>query len=73
MIRDGLTIEQIAEQTGERIEIVYAHIAKLIESGDVDIHKFLSDRLIKSIESALRITGFDAHLIDIREHCLDGS
>lgn len=73
MIRDGLTIEQIAEQSGERIEIVYGHIAKLIESGDVDIHKFLSDRLIKSIESALMIAGFDAHLKDIREHCIEGT
>ena len=69
MIRDGLTLEQIAEESGQRIEIIYGHLAELIEQGQVEIDKFLSHEKYDAIYKALRKTGIDAPLKEIKALC----
>lgn len=69
MIKDGLSPEQIAEQSHQRIEIIYSHIAKLIEKGDVKIDKFVKEDLRESIKIAIINAGIDAPLKDIKDFC----
>lgn len=69
MIRDELSPRQIAEQTNQRIEVIYGHIAKLIEKGEVEVGKFIADNLYHSIEHALRSVGIEAKLKQIKELC----
>ena len=69
MIRDGLTPQQIAEESNQRIEIIYGHIAQLIEKGDVDIKNFVADDIYKSVIIAIKKLGVDAHLKEIKELC----
>lgn len=73
MIRDGLTPQQIADQSGQRIEIVYSHIAQLIETGEVDIEKFMTQDLYQSIKSAIYKVGIDAPLKKIKSLCPPGA
>ena len=69
MIRDGLTPQQIAEESKQRIEIIYGHIAQLIEKGDVDIKNFVADDIYKSVINAIKKLGIDAHLKEIKALC----
>lgn len=69
MIRDGLTPQQIAEQSKERIEIVFSHIAQLIEKGEVDIANYVSDDIYKSVLAAVKKVGIDVHFREIKELC----
>ena len=69
MIKDGLSPQQIAEDTGQRIEIVYSHIAKLIEHNEVDVYKYVSKTLYESIKKAISKVGIGAPLKDIKERC----
>ena len=73
MIKDGLSPEQIAEQSHQRIEIVYSHIAKLIEKNEVTIDRFVSKELRESIENAILYVGIDAGLTKIKEECPAGT
>ena len=69
MIRDGLNPQQIAEESKQRIEIIYGHIAQLIEKGDVDIKNFVADDIYKSVINAIKKLGIDAHLKEIKALC----
>ncbi|MDO4986330.1 MAG: AAA family ATPase [Prevotella sp.] len=69
MLNDGLTPQQIAEQEGQRIEIIYSHIAQLIEKGKADINKYVGTNLYNDIISAINSLGVDAPLKDIKELC----
>lgn len=73
MIKDGLLPEQIAEQSHQRIEIIYSHIAKLIEKGEVKIEKFVKEDLCESIKIAVINAGIDAPLKKIMEYCPNGT
>lgn len=69
MLRDGLTPQQIAEQSDKRIEIIYGHIAQLIEDGEVDIKDFVTDDIYKSVSTAIKKLGIDAPLKAIKGLC----
>lgn len=69
MIKDGLSPEQIAEQSHQRIEIIYSHIAKLIEKGEVSIGKFVKEDLCESIKTAIINAGINAPLKKIKDFC----
>lgn len=69
MIKDGLSPEQIAEQSHQRIEIIYSHIAKLIEKGEVSIDKFIEENLCESIKTAIINAGVKAPLKKIKDFC----
>lgn len=71
MIKNGLTPQQIAEETEQRIEIIYGHIAKLIEKGDVDVEDFVDVAIRKSVISAVKQVGINAHLKEIKALCKD--
>lgn len=67
MAKDGLSIDEMVSESGERKEIIYAHLAKLIEYDDVDVHKYLSDAKYKSIVSSINKVGTDQK--QIKAHC----
>lgn len=69
MLKDGLSPQQIAEQSIQRIEIIYGHIAQLIENGDVNVISFVKKNLLELIKNAIRKVGIDAHLKEIKELC----
>jgi hypothetical protein len=69
MLKDGLSPQQIAEQNNQRIEIIYGHIAQLIENGDVDVKNFVKQDLLGSIKDAIGKVGIDAHLKEIKDLC----
>lgn len=69
MLKDGLSPQQIAEQSNQRIEIVYGHITQLIENGEVEVMDFVEKKLYKSIQDAIKEIGIDAHLKEIKELC----
>ncbi len=69
MLRDGLTLRQIAEQSGQRIEIIYGHLAQLIEDNEIGIDQYISDDLYESISEAIRIVGIDSPLKEIKALC----
>ncbi len=69
MLRDGLTLRQIAEQSGQRIEIIYGHLAQLIEDNEIDIDQYISNDLYESISEAIRIVGIDSPLKEIKALC----
>lgn len=73
MINDGLSPIQIAEQSNQRIEIVYSHIAKLIENGDVDISKYVPENLYDSIKKAVFKVADNEKLKEIKERCPSGT
>ena len=73
MLKDGLSPQQIAEQSNQRIEIIYGHIAQLIEKGDVDVISFVKKDLFGAIKNAIRNVGIDAHLKEIKELCPSGT
>ena len=69
MIRDGLNPQQIAEQSSQRIEIIYGHIAKLIESGDLKAPSFVDIDNYLPILNAIKSVGVDCPLKDIKNLC----
>lgn len=69
MLKDGLSPQQIAEQSNQRIEIVYGHITQLIEAGEVDVTDFVDEKLFESIQNTIRKVGIDANLKEIKVQC----
>jgi len=69
MIRDGLSPEEIADQSNLRIEIIYGHIAQLIEEGEVDVGQFIPSDLYDTISDAIKSVGIDAPLKEIKALC----
>lgn len=72
MAHDGLTIDQMVQQSGEKLEIIYSRLAKLIKSGEVDVFDYVDKRTYQDVKKAVGVVGTDAHLRDIRSHCADG-
>lgn len=69
MVEDGLNFEQMLKQSGERPEILYSHLAKLIELGKIGIERFILKQTYKEISFAYDTLGDDATLKAIREAC----
>ena len=69
MLNDGLSPQQIADQSGQRIEIVYGHIAQLIEEGKADIDDFMDVDRYNSVIDAINTVGMDASLKRLKELC----
>ena len=69
MIKDGLTPQQIADQSNQRIEIIYSHIATLIENGYVRIEDYVPVFLYKSIKNAIKTVEINSSLKEIKALC----
>jgi uncharacterized protein YpbB len=54
MFDKGQTIAQIAEARNISVSTVESHLAQMVESGDLDVHKWLSDGQINAIEAAIK-------------------
>ena len=73
MGKDRLTLEQMVNQSGERIEIICSHLAKLVESGEADVHDYISDKKYIAARKAIVQLGTDARPLEIRDLCLIGT
>ena len=73
MIRDGMTPQQVAKQTDQRIEIIYGHITKLIEEGELEAKDYVDEDVYDSVLSALGQYGLDADLKEIKTECCSGT
>ena len=73
MLRDGLNPKAIAKQTDQRIEIIYGHIAKLIEEGDLEAKDYVDEEVYESVMYALGQYGLDGDLKTIKSECCDGT
>ncbi len=69
MVKDGLTIKEMIAQSGEREEIIYSHLAKLIEIGEANVHKYIEKKIYTSIKKVIYRLGTDARLQDIKSLC----
>jgi hypothetical protein len=58
MFDNGQTIEQIAQARNMSTGTIESHLAQLIASGDLDIHKWLSEEHVNNIEAALKKTEY---------------
>lgn len=68
-VNDGLSIEEIVKRSGERIEIIYSHLSKLIERGFVDVHDYITDEKYNHIRNVVNRVGIESHLKDIKDSC----
>ncbi|MEY2828798.1 MAG: hypothetical protein RIQ33_656, partial [Bacteroidota bacterium] len=57
--KEGKTIEQIAESRGMAITTIEGHIAKFIETGELEISQFVSSNKLLKIQSAINEIGAD--------------
>lgn len=69
MARDGLTIEQMVDESGERIEIIYSHLAKLIEYKEVDVFRYIDKTKYDKIATILSRLGVDVPLKIVKSEC----
>lgn len=69
LANDGLTLDEIVKHTGERIEIIYSHLSKLIEGDFVDVHDYIDDRKYNAIRRTIKHYGVDTHLKILRDSC----
>lgn len=69
MAEDGLSIDEMVRQSGERVEIIYSHISKLVESGKVSPSKFIKKDVYETISSAIEICGANTNLRAIKDLC----
>lgn len=65
-VMEGLDAAQIIRRSDESKEIVYSHLAKLIEQGLADVKKLLPYKTIQDIRSVAARLGKDASLRDIK-------
>jgi len=54
LVKDGLSVAEIAEKRGMAQSTIEGHIAKGIEAGDVDINKFMSEDDRETIEMVIK-------------------
>ena len=69
MANDGLSIPQMVTKSGERIEIIYSHISKLVEGGYVDVHDYIADAKYNEIRRVIKKYGVNTHLKTIKDTC----
>ena len=68
-VRDGYSVEQIADEQKIQIEVVYSRLAKLIERGEADIHQYVSEQHYRIIREALEELGCQASIKEIKKKC----
>ena len=71
MAEDGLSIDDMVVQSGERAEIIYSHISKLVGAGKLSASKFISNKKYKIISAAIAKSGSSATIRDIKSQCPD--
>jgi GTPase SAR1 family protein len=54
MVNNGMTVEQIAEERGLAVGTIEGHFAKLVESGELLITKFLQEEEVTEITNAIK-------------------
>lgn len=73
MSKEGLSIEDMARESGERIEYIYSHLKKLIENNMVDITSFLSKEKYEYILKAINESDDPESLTEIMSLCPKGT
>lgn len=65
MFDKGQTIAEIAQARNISTNTVESHLVQLIESGNFDIHKWLSEEQISDVESGIKKVGYSNTLTQI--------
>ncbi len=67
--KEGLSAEEIAEKRNLSPTTIYSHFANLYENGqDIDLHRYVPQDTLNSIEKALEITGESKQLKPIYDY-----
>lgn len=72
MAKEGLTIEEMVAGSGERIEIIYSHLRKLIAEKVLSVDSYINKEKYAVIKKAIMKVGFSADLKKIMECCPKG-
>lgn len=72
MAKEGLTIEEMVVESGERIEIIYSHLRKLIEEKVLSVDSYINKEKYAFIKKAIRKVGISADLKKNMECCPKG-
>lgn len=57
MFGDGMSIEEIAQQRNLSTITVEGHLAKFVEMGELDVHRFVTKKKLDEIVEVIRSTG----------------
>ena len=71
MYKQGLGMEEIAQQRSLSLSTVEGHLAKYVPTGEVDIFKLVSPYKVDKIIATIRIAGATAGLRDLKERLGD--
>lgn len=70
MLRQGMTIKQVAAERSLSQSTVTRHIADGIAAGQVDIYTVMNRAAVAEIADAIRLAGEDATLDEVRQLCI---
>lgn len=70
MLRQGMTIKQVAAERRLSQSTVTRHIADGIAAGQVDIYALIERPAVAEIADAIRLAGEDATLDEVRQMCI---
>lgn len=66
-IRNGYSVEEIVEQTGEQQAIIFSHLAKLASQGKVDARNYVTTYVYKLLCDTFQKKGINADRRSIKE------
>ena len=68
-LKEGMSVEAIAEKRKLHATTIYSHVAYLYEKGhDIDIHQFIQEEEIKQVHQAIAATGETESLKPLFDH-----
>lgn len=71
MAAAGMSIDEMVSSSGQRKELVYSDLSRLVESGRLNPQSFMSHKAYKNIKFAISKLGCEAPLVDIKKLCRD--
>jgi len=67
LLKDGNSMEEIAELRGLSLNTVETHVASFVYTGEVDVLKFMSKQKLEHITEVIKMTGQTAALRPIKD------
>lgn len=66
MVKENFSLEEMAKQRNERIEIIYSHVATLIERGEANALDFIDRESYNTIVNVFRAKGINTLLMKVK-------
>ena len=66
MVKENFSLEEMAKQRNERIEIIYSHVATLIERGEANALNFIDRESYNTIVNVYRAKGINTPLMKVK-------